>query len=206
MCRVKSISNKSRNFVLSRLLLFVCFTTLLSCNSKQENKSLKNDYFDMESFFNNQIKFLYDTRATLFITATANNKSEQRSNKNPDWKREFTPFLNSDIHKAALIGKYKTDSSVINTATDTSFVITYTTDDKNLRTKKLELFLSPGDRQVKKIHVVNSTNNFLSSVYEEFKYTVGKGYKLNSSEDTWMMGKDYYEIRAEFQFGTGYFQ
>lgn len=184
----------------------VCLAVLLSCHSKHDNTGLKNNYFDLESFFDQQIKFLYDSKATLYITATANNKSENRLNKNPDWKKELLPFINSDIHKTTFIGKYKADSSIVKTVTDTSFVITYTTDDKKLRTRKLEVFFSQDKARVKQIMITNATDNLLSSLHEELKYTMGKGYKLNSSEDTRMMGKNYYEIRAEFQFGTGYFQ
>jgi len=191
---------------INNLFLFVLMVFIISCNQEPKSSGLKNDYFDLNDYFNTQIKTLYDTRASLLITATANNKSEQRKNNNPDWKREFIQFINSDIHKPAFIGKYKSDSSVVTTVTDTLFLITYTTDDEELKTKKLEVYFTPDKKEVKKIYIVNSTKNFLSSYDEELTYTAGKGYKLNSVENTLLMGKSIYEIRAEFLFGAGYFQ
>src|SRR5580765_6594811 len=90
----------------------ICMLIVLasfSCKHAPTEVSEK-PYFDLTSFFTEQINLLQKDSQVVMKTSAINAQTDEHQMNWTDWKREFALFLASDINKASLVGKYAVDT------------------------------------------------------------------------------------------------
>src|ERR1041384_54412 len=68
-----------------------------SCQNPTQKVSVQKPYFDLASFFNEEINRLQKDSLVVMKTSAINGKTDQHEMDWTDWKREFVLFLASDI-------------------------------------------------------------------------------------------------------------
>ena len=86
--------------------IIVLILPISSCQNPTQQASMQKPYFDLTSFFNEQINLLQKDSLVVMKTSAINGRSDQHQINWTDWKREFALFLASDINKTSLIGQY----------------------------------------------------------------------------------------------------
>src|SRR6185436_6834671 len=123
-----------------RLTSYVFFIFISSCQNPTQQALVQKPYFDLTSFFTEQINLLQKDSQVVMKTSAINAQTDEHQMNWTDWKREFALFLASDINKASLIGKYAVDTLHTLTGKDSGEVkIQYKARDSSLHTQLLEV-------------------------------------------------------------------
>jgi len=85
------------------LLLFLGFT---GCETPAEKSSEKKVYYDLNGLIEKQITFLQEKTPVVRKEMRVSGKSESRSTKEVDWKKELELFIQADINKPAYSKSY----------------------------------------------------------------------------------------------------
>jgi hypothetical protein len=195
-CKIKIM----RNCIL--LLPFILL--LASCGEKSTSKG--KPYFDIEGFFNNETIQLKKDSAYFMKSLDSDGKTDEVSNKNPDWKVELQLFNEADINKAAFIGKMQVDTLRDNTDTTRhSYTIVYTPKDKNIKVKELRISFNR-NHDVKEIDAHIESSSAMNSIVNDLRYIPGKYYEIYSKEHTAIIGDSYYRVRGNILTEEKYFQ
>ena len=184
------MENRKSSYVL-HLTSFGLLFMLSSCQPPSTNLSQK-PYFDLTSFFDQQIDQLQRDSLVVLKTSEINGNTDQHQMDWTDWKREFALFYGADINKGSLIGKYKIDSVKIDSVKSQ---ITYTATDISLRTRLLEVTYEK--RVVEEIHIVNHASNFLSTTHEELYYQPLKNYVIKSGVSNRFFGDNDFSVLGQ---------
>jgi len=179
----------------SALLGFAIMIFILSisfCKNPIQQASSPKPYFDLTTFFNEQISLLQKDSIVVMKTSIIDDKSDQHEMNWIDWKRELALFTASDINKASLIGKYTIDTIRIDS---TERKIRYSTIDSSVRTRLVEVTLKQSE--VKQIYIVNKTSGYLSSSSESLLYQPMKAYIVKTSTINRFFGRNDFAMMGE---------
>jgi hypothetical protein len=169
------------------LFLLILISVLTRCNQVPTEVAQK-PYFDIDSFFTDQINLLQNDSLVVMKTSAINGKTDQHQMNWTDWKREFALFLASDINKVSLIGKYMVDTLPGKDSGDVK--IRYSAQDSSMRTRLVEVTFN--DHQPKVIYITNKTSGFLTSSSENLLYLPLKGYVIKTStKNKFFGGNDF---------------
>jgi len=176
----------------------ICMVLMLASFSCKQapTEVAEKPYFDLTSFFTEQINLLQKDSQVVMKTSAINAQTDEHQMNWTDWKREFALFLASDINKASLIGKYAVDTLHNLTGKDSGDMkIQYLALDSSLHTRLLEVTLNRNE--VKEIHIINKTSSFLSSSSENLFYIPMKAYMIRTSEQTRFFGGNDFSVMGE---------
>jgi hypothetical protein len=184
------MENKTSSYVF-RLSSFVLLIIFVSCQPPATNLSQK-PYFDLTSFFDQQIHQLQLDSLVVVKTSEINGNTDQHQMDWTDWKREFALFYAADINKGSLIGKYDIDSVKVDSIT---LKVSYTATDISLRTRLLEVTYEKG--AIEEVHIVNHVSNFLSTTDEELYYQPLKNYVIKSGVSNRFFGDNDFSVLGQ---------
>jgi len=182
------------------IILFSIFQFLFSsCTNPSKEASLQKPYFDLTAFFSGQITQLEKDSMIVVKTSAINTNTDEHTMPWADWKREFALFIASDINKTAFIGKYVVDT-VLNPGGKTGeLTVRYSATDSSLRTKLMEVTWLLPEKNVKQIHIINRSCNFLSTTHEELFYLPMKAYMIRSSQDMKFFSGTEYSLMGQIK-------
>lgn len=172
-------------------LLFIILSS--SCKNPEKQGVNEKPYFDLTSFFNGQITKLNHDSLIVIKTSAINGKTDEHRMNWTDWKREFVLFLESDINKSSLIGKYLIDTLGENNSA--GMKIRYQAIDSLLRTRLLEV--SFRDQAVKEIYIINKTSGFLSSSSENLLYHPLELYIIKTATQNRLFGMNDFSVMGK---------
>ncbi|TKB96800.1 hypothetical protein [Pedobacter cryophilus] len=171
------------------LLRAIIIVFLLSgCFSKETEKSRQQIYyFDLKDYFSKTALQLNKINPTINKSVSKNNIEETQNLTIKNWNQELALFIESDINKAAWKDSYIKDS----TATKT----TYTANDEDLRTQKIELFFENGI--LAKIKINSKVDNLLYQTKEDLEFIPDSAYSIKKYQKVILLGENNYLIKAK---------
>lgn len=155
-----------------------------SCSSREEMKT-KTAFFDINGFFETEVKRLTNKKSTVNKSVRQNDQSEVKNNLSVDWRDELALFIASDINKPAWKDSYKISGDSVH--------FSYLAIDTNLRTRSVEIKKDKGGRAVF-FKIKNMTRSKLYESSEELTYIPDSIYKINKNQSVRFLGKNTYQI------------
>ena len=175
-------------------ILLIVFSSIIffSCNKEENFDDAVTPYFRLKSFFNSEMKRMYAEKRTLNEVCESDGSFDELIYPYPDWYRAFEPFVDCDINKPELNGKYSVDSALTkNSYGDTRMQVNYRAKEKNLDTQILTVKYD-SLHNVVSIHIEVLSEGKFSSVESKLDYVSGKRILIKSKENSWMMGESTY--------------
>lgn len=179
-----------------RFFYIVVFLTVFSLSCDPDNSSTSSQtnvesvvYFDLESYFKNEIAKLENQDQLISKTVIADHESEEKKVKIKDWNRELALFIQSDINKDAWKGSYRVDSNTNH--------VKYTSIDPSLRTKSISI-VKDINGQIKGLEIENKQDNMLYQTEERLYYYPDSLYQIERSQKIRIVGEHVYKITGVF--------
>jgi len=177
------------------------FLLLINCNSvtsSQQPAASSQHYFDLDSFFTQQIHLLDSIKPTVQKTVFLNGKKEEKELKEINWKEELSVFLESDINKLAWKDKYEVDTSLKDDPNIYFYIIRFTAKDKNLKTQKITVNIIKDIEQINSIHIKNVSENLLYSSITNLMFIPEKEYSIKTKQQIRFLKPDKYEVKGKW--------
>ncbi|MEM6967680.1 MAG: hypothetical protein AAF573_23160, partial [Bacteroidota bacterium] len=122
-----------------------------------------------------------------------NGETDERILSSFDLEKDFTIFKNANINRIAWLDKYTVDS----TWNDTQLVkVRYEATDEKLKTRSMELNFKAN--VLSSISIKNNSTNQVNSISQHLQYFVGKGYSIESFQETTLSGTQDLKIEVEY--------
>lgn len=171
------------------LILSLIATCCLACTvPDKQDEPKKIVYFDVQAFFNKEIKRLSELNPTVYKTVSENGQQESKQLKINDWKRELKLFLAADINKAAWRSAFKIDKS--------DSLTTYTSLDEKIPIKKLSI-IKLKDKVIE-IEVINVNYNILYKATDTLNYYTDSLYRIKKTQNIKLLSPKTYEVTGKF--------
>ena len=180
------------------LLVIGFWLSEIGCKKSSGNELRTHDYFDLQSFFTQQIHTLDSLKPTVNKTVFLNEKKEEKKLKEINWKEELSVFLESDINKPAWKDKYTVDTSLKDDPNIYFYIIRFTAKDKNLKTQKITLNIIKDIEQIQSVYVKNVTENFLYSSVSNLMFLPEKEYSISTVQKIRFVSQDKFEVKGKF--------
>lgn len=168
--------------------------TACSGPGRGDAPALPESFFDLKGYMQAEIQRLSEAQPRVLKRIAINGQSEEKNFDSLNYQKELDIFSRSDINKMAWLDKYKVDSTFQDGQLSR---VTYTAQDKSLKTHLLEVQFSNG--QVAGIHVRNQTESIVANVGQDMWYAPGKGYRLESGQSTALTKEKKVAVEVEFQ-------
>ena len=152
-----------------------------------------NTFFDLVSFFDQEISQLNQQQPKLKKTVIVNGAIEEQELNSVDYQKELSLFKEININKPALINKYSTDSSLVGTQLQQ---LTYQALDESLNIKRIAIFFQ--DDRVQRVDVEKSTTNMFAKTGQQLTYEIQKGYQINSEQDLVVGTPSTISVKVDF--------
>ena len=161
-------------------ILFMATSLFLWSSCRSENASeaaTPKLYFDLKTYFANQIKQLESTKTGLVKTVFLNDKQETQQLNKLNWQDEFALFINSDINRIAWRDSYSIDSCAMQ---NNKTHIDYKAADPDLRTQEIRIWLDTDTRQLDSLSVRNKVKNVFYTLDENLYFAPQKSYQIKA--------------------------
>lgn len=175
---------------------FFLLLLLLSCQNRDtaSGKAGQNPFFDLNSYFNEQIERLQTQQPEVRKTVTFDGETETLELDSLDYERELEVFLNADLNRASWWDKYTIDSS----RTDGRLAsIVYTAQEEDLRVKKLRIEFEK--EEVSRIEVESSTKGPTGSRKQSLLFEPEQGYRIHTQQKVVFSKPREMEIEVRFE-------
>ncbi len=150
-------------------------------------------FFDLKGFIKEEAQRLSEQQPRVRKRIEVSGKQEVQTFDSLDYSKELDIFSRSDINRVAWLDKYQVDSTF---ERGQLAKITYTTDDEELKTHRMEIEFDQG--KASSIYVRNKTESIVANIEQEMQYRTGEGYWLVSSQSTELSGEKEVKVEAEF--------
>lgn len=167
------------------VLVSLCGGCFNSATKKQKREIY---YFDLQTFFEDEIVRLNKANVKVIKTVWHNNQSENKQLKINNWASELSLFTESDINKTAFEYSYHKDS--------TATKIGYTAKNKNLKTQRITIYLQ--NQKPTFINIINQQSNYLFKSWENLKYYPQKAYEIEKKQKLLFWDAEVYKVKGEF--------
>ena len=184
----------NKNYI-SLLLLSVC--CLFSCNNPKQ--TTLPPYFSLPDYMNSQIKILAANKTGAVKTISVNGKKEVHKFDILDWKEELQSFIDADINKPSWRGNFMVDTAYTVDKADTEKLITYSTEEPGIRTKKLVLNFDIHTKNITEVEAYNLTDNVLYHFEQQLFYFPMKSYFISTTEKVVLLNPSQLNIRGEMK-------
>lgn len=91
--------------MLQKITFLVLVISSFSCTEPEQVAMA--EYYDLNTFLENQIEQLQQTAVGYNKIAVMNGETNELPDFKPDWKRELELFISTDLNKSAYVGAYK---------------------------------------------------------------------------------------------------
>jgi len=163
---------------MKKSILFLWILFLTSCAQEGKVTVQQSTVFDLETYFEKEIKYLLANQKSVTKRVQLNDKEETKTITDLNFEKELAIFSKSNINKIAWIEEYQVDSIFENSQLRE---LHYSTTNEKLKTKMLSVFYAGTNVSEIKIH--NKTNTALADAEQQLHYQVGKGYSIRNLQD-----------------------
>jgi hypothetical protein len=161
---------------------------LSGCFSKETEKSRQQIYyFDLKGYFSKTAQELNKRNPTINKTVAKDNIKETQNLTIKNWNQELALFIEADINKPAWKDSYRKDS--------TATKITYSANDEDLKTKRIEIFFEKGI--LAKIKINSTVDNLLYQSKEDLEYIPDSAYSIKKYQKVIFLGENNYLIKGK---------
>lgn len=167
------------------------FILMSSCKQTKKNTLSTEQYFDLNEFFDAQIKNLSSQNPAVYKNVSINGQKEAKQIKIDDWRKELDLFLSSDINKADWRGAFN------KTVTDSTII--YNTHEDKIFVKKLELGFDE-DENIQKVKIIIERNNLIYSSNDTLEYIPKTRYSIKKSQKIKLLSPRNYSVEGQFIF------
>lgn len=157
--------------------------------NRPPTKSANRKYFDLESYFQQEISRLDSLQPEVAKTVSNNREEESRTLKQLDWETELALFSNSGINKPSWRDSYAIDSSAGR--------LNYQSTDPDLRVRNITINRSPRGK-ITAIIIQREVTNYLYNSTETLSYYPDSLYEIDRRQKVKILGEDHFRIRGEF--------
>lgn len=151
-------------------------------------------YFDLPSFFEDQIKNLQKKEQWIRKHVTKDGHSHIIERGNINWNEELDAFTEANINRPAWRGQFKVDTIKL----ERVYVVTYKTENQEIPVKNVVVTIDEDTKQCLQISVDRRTKNFLYTSDQSLYYTTGEGYMLKGKLSITFLFDSEYSIESEF--------
>ena len=183
---------------MKKLLTALLIITFFNSCSDNKKATIKNFYFDLSTFMNNDIEKLHASHASVLKSASVNGDREENRFINIDWKREFDSFFSGDIHNNSFNEKYIVDTIVNSTDSLHTTMIRYVAKDEDLKTRVLEIHFD-SNKNIELIKAELFSKNIISNLSESLIYSPLKYYSITNHEESRWFGSDDFIIEGRIE-------
>ncbi len=162
------------------LALFILL--LSSCAQKPEQSVSNALYFDIDGYFNSEIKRLSKVNPKISKTVFVKNEGEHKVIQIRDWKAELAVFKEADINKSSWSGEF----NVKHQANLTS----YTTANANIATKKV--VIERTNEKISAVKIFKATDNYLYTSADTLFYYPDSLYLITSYQKVKLLSAKNY--------------
>lgn len=157
-----------------RYLLFAFLTLTLAC--KEPSEILIDEYYNLNSFWENQIESLNEGKPKFQKVINMNGDKSEMSTSEIDWKKELEIFMSTDINRSAMKGSYN--------EVRTEDQIHYTLkEDREQPVRSITISLK--NNQPAKVSAKILTENFLYNSARDISATFENGELSSFEVDGW---------------------
>lgn len=154
-----------------------------------------NRYYDLKSYFEKETERLKEAKVEVLKTVELNNTVEKKEASPIDFDNELLIFRESHINKVSWWGKYAGDTTYYKN--DQIKRITYTSIDKELKTKNIRISFSPNGN-IDSLFILNATDNPTISTHQELIYIPNTKYHIQSQEKVFLSKDRIVKIEGVF--------
>jgi hypothetical protein len=174
-----------------RLIITICFATLLSCQNKPDN-NIK--LFDSKQFFEHEITLLTEQKKGVKQLLTYQNKKDSFViHDTVNWKKELQIFADIDLAKPSNKSTFKIDTII----TNKMFITSYTSRDVKQQLKQM-VVTTDQKQNVKAIDVLMKKSNSLYQSKSILRYAPDSGFSIKGIQDVEIGNDTEYTIQALF--------
>ncbi|MDB5009270.1 MAG: hypothetical protein JWQ06_59 [Mucilaginibacter sp.] len=149
---------------------------------KETGDTLK--YVDLKAYFKGNSAHLTVLNKPVYKTVTHNGVTESKKVHIDNWERELSLFSESDINKPAWKDSYFIQNTV-NT-------LVYKAKYPELQTR--EIIINRENDKIKRITIVNHTQNILYETREKLIYIPDSMYNIEKMQHVKLLGSNKYDI------------
>ncbi len=186
-----TIKKKESSWLFVLMLFFVFF----SCSTKSSDKSIKTGkkiYFDLQSFFDQEIERLAGVQVKK--TTSVGAESEERILDETDFERDLKIFSQNDINRPAWSDSYQIDSAFDGRGSLQQ--LSYTALDPDMKTQSI--LVDFNGEAVSKIFIENSSSTTVAQTKQILTYEPTKGYSIESHQKVAFTDDNIFLIEVSF--------
>lgn len=168
-------------YKLSYLLLFcgiVQFSCTTSTTTEQETRKEPKPFFDVKSYFEDQISVLEKKSPKVRKMVTIDQKTEEQELDSLNFAEELKAFIGTDINRLAWFDKYSKDSTIQN---NQLLGLEYAALDEDLKVRKLSIQFS-AQQEVETIQIATYSSSFVAKSKQDLIYEPLKGYSISTQQ------------------------
>lgn len=159
-----------------------------SSSNQQNNSSGVKAFFDLNGYITSEIDRLSDKSISKEIKIDG--KLETLKIDDVNWEKELAVFFESDINKDAWVNEFSKEEK--------RGVTSYTTENKNIVTKKLQI-VKDSNGDVNKIFITREKENLLYKSVERISYRPTFGFQILADRKIIFNDPQKIEITVQFE-------
>jgi hypothetical protein len=171
--------------MITGMLLTGCFPS--------EESNQPDAYFSIKSYLQQEIERLNKDYSRLAKTATINDQMERDTVPVDNWETELKAFIETDISRPAMQGKYEVTDS---TRSNGTRVTSYQSKSEKEETKLLKVFRS--DNHITRIEVQARSDNFIYQSVHKLTYDPGWGFSIEAVQEVVLGPEEHFSMQAVF--------
>lgn len=172
-----------------KIIYFFLAISCISCEQENDVKTIK--YFDIKALFTNQIEKMAKQKPVFKKEIEINSEKETKEISTIDWTKELSPFMQSDINKAAFLGSYE----IIET--DSTIKYRLKAGEKK-PISSISIVKTPQNQQVESIDITSSDENMLyrweKHITASFEEGNLKKYTIKGKQKIMVFDEENYKI------------
>ncbi|MFY7900001.1 MAG: hypothetical protein ACOVNY_07435 [Chitinophagaceae bacterium] len=165
--------------------VFICFILLNGCKNAHEPSVEKSNvdtttFFDIKSFFQNEIQQVKATPYFIYrIKTNDQNKKDSTVISTTEFAQVANVFTQFDIRSNAMKQHYS--ENVFNDLSTKSITLNYTTSQKDLPVKSIDVLLDNEKNTVKRIFIKSIQDDADSSIIHQYSWKAGKSFLITTT-------------------------
>ncbi len=171
--------------------------SVFSCSSQEHQTSQLKDhqavFFDLDAYFDSEMKRLSGSDLALTKVANLNGKEEKIAPQILDYQEELKVFRQSDINRLSWLDKYQSDT--LSEAGKITKIV-YTALEDKLKTKKIEILYDKD--AVSSIAIENSSSSLVASGRQKLMYQPQSGYSIDNEQKILFGNKRHLHVAVSF--------
>jgi hypothetical protein len=190
--------------VFSSLFLFAVI--FLSACSQNKKITGVEPYFSLTDYFNSQIQILFSDKFQLAKSMMVDGNADEKNYKRVDWHKELQAFFDADINQPLCVGKYKGDTISADSGNQKIKKYIYSALENNLPVQKLIVTLNASRDSVTGIFIQTQISDWYDKTSTTLDYFPLQKYHIFSTEKELLFGTSIFEVKADINLGSPYFE